>query len=157
MFRVIYELKKCLGSFIVGINRIVIIMMKISIVFSKTFFQFVVSLIHSLGPLSVPPRPPPMHCDWSSLTAGGMLSVRSVCLVAAVLTALFLSAVMLRAAASVAPALWAVAATCVAKVTKDGRHGGQWNAFPWKPCSRDGGGRPARGVAPGGRTGLRQG
>lgn len=91
------------------------------------------------------------------LTAGGMLSVRSVCLVAAALTALFLNAVMLRAAASVAPASWADAATCVGKVTRDGRHGGRWSAFPWKPCSRDGGGRPAQGVVPGGRTGLRQG
>lgn len=48
------------------------------------------------------------------LTAGGMLSIRSACHVAAVLMDLFLSAVTLKAAASVVLALWADAATCVA-------------------------------------------
>ena len=86
-----------------------------------------------------------------------MLSVRSVCLVAAAIAALSLSIVILRVAASVAPALWADAVTCVAWVTKGGRHSGLWNVFLWTLCSRDGEALPARGVVPGARTGLRQG
>lgn len=91
------------------------------------------------------------------LTAGGMLSVRSVCHVAAALTALFPSAVMLRAAASAAQALSAGAVTCVDRVTSGGRPGDRWSAFLWRPRSRDGAGRPARGVVLGGHTGPRQG
>lgn len=58
-----------------------------------------------------------------------MLSVRSVCPVAATLTALYLSAAMSRVAASVAPVLWADAVTCVGRVTRGERHGGRWSEF----------------------------
>lgn len=126
-----------------------------SCIFSLLLFIHPVDSSSRWSPVCIPSTP--LRCDWSSLTAGGMRSVRSVCPVAAALTALFLSAVMLRAAASVALVLWADAVTCVGRVMRGGRHGGRWNAFPWKPCSRDGGGRPARGVVPGGRTDLRQG
>lgn len=122
--------------------------------FFTCIFNSIVVSIH-WSPVCIPSTP--LHCDWSSLTAGGMQSVGSVCPVAAALTALFLSAVMLRAAASVAPVLWADAVNCVARVTRGGRHGGRWSAFSWKLCSRDGGVCPARGVVPGGRTDLRQG
>lgn len=78
-----------------------------------------------------------LHCDSSSLIAGGMLSVRSVCPAAAAATALYRNVAMLRAAASVAPATWADAATCVARVTSGGRRGGRWSEFPWKQHARD--------------------
>lgn len=50
----------------------------------------------------------------AGLTAGGMLSIRSVCPVAAAPTDLFLSAVTSKAAASVALASWADAVISVA-------------------------------------------
>lgn len=112
---------------------------------------------HYYWSLALPPLYLSVVFDWSSLTAGGMLSFRSVCPVAVALTDLFLSAVTLRAAASVGLALWADAATCVAKVTKGARLDGRWSVFPWKPCSRDGAGLPAQGGVPGERTGLWQG
>lgn len=86
-----------------------------------------------------------------------MQNIRSVCPVAAALVALSLSVVMLRATASVALVLLADTVTCVARVTRGARHAGRWSAFPWNLCSRDGGGCPAQGVVPGGRTDLRQG
>lgn len=77
--------------------------------------------------------------------------------VTAALMALFLSAVVLRAAASVALVLWADAVICVARATRGGRLEGPWSAFLLKPCSRDGEGHLAQAVVPGGHTDLRQG
>lgn len=118
-------------------------------------FQFAVYICHLLVGLLLTSFH--LHCDWSSLIAGGMLSVRIVCPVAAALMALSLSAVTLRGAASVALALLADAVTCVGKVMRGERHDVQWSKFPWRLHSRDGEGFPVQGVVPGGHTSLRQG
>lgn len=157
----------CLISFIVFFimchnNAEIVILIVVVLFFFFFFTSCIISLLLFIcwlvliGPVSVSPAPP-LHWDPSSLTAGGMQSVRSVSPVAAALMALFLSAVMSQDAASVALVLSADAVTRVARGTRGARHGGRCSAFLLKQCSSDGGGFYGRAAAPGGRTDLKQG